>query len=69
MNINENYWILNTSEKCIQLTGTVRGLIIEISLNFFFKSDQKVKVLSNQTQFISYLENCGRPYQPCDLSS
>lgn len=68
MNINENYWTLNTLVKCIQLIGTVGGLVIEF-LIFCFKSGQKVKVLSNQTQLIPCLENCGRPYQPCDLSS
>lgn len=67
MNINENYWILNfrkvhsTHRKCRRFNHRI-GF-------FFFKSGQRVKVLSNQTQLILCLENCGRPYQPCDLSS
>lgn len=60
MNINGNYWILNTPEKCIQLTGTVGSLVIEF-LIFCFKSGRKVKILSNQTHLIPCLENCGRP--------
>lgn len=50
MNINENCWILNTSENYIPLIEGHKRFSLQFS--FFFKSGPKIKVLSNQTQLI-----------------